>query len=403
MRNLILFDDEIRDNLLPLTYTRPVCELRVGILTIREKWERVLELEGLASYITREYLTEKYPIAIGEDNLVINGSVLPSPLLVRLINELSINEALVSNGDLVAARIPGDEFDALIDGSFGEDIAGYSLQETPVKKLTHLWQIFTMCGEEIVQDFEHLTKDRTSATLSTTNSFIGDIPVFAEEGVWAEHVIFNTTNGPIYLGKNAKILEGSMIRGPVAIGEGGVAKMGAKIYGPSSFGPYCKLGGEINNVVMQAHSNKGHDGYLGNSVIGEWCNLGADANASNLKNTYASVKLWSYAKEKFEDTGLTFCGLIMGDHSKCGINTMFNTGTVVGVSANIYGAGFVRNFVPSFSWGGPQGMKTFILEKSFETANAVISRRDIEFSDMDKRILSAIFEMSAVHRRWDKS
>ncbi|RLD20668.1 MAG: glucose-1-phosphate thymidylyltransferase [Bacteroidetes bacterium] len=401
MRNLILFDDEIRDNLLPLTYTRPVCELRVGVSTIREKWERALD--GKASFITREYLTGKYPITIGEDNLVINGSVLPSPLLVRLIDELSVNEALVSNGDLVAARIPGNEFDSLIDGSFGDDIAGYSLQETPVKKLTHLWQIFTLCGEEIAEDFEHITKGRKSAALSGTNSTIGEHPVFVEEGVWAEHVIFNTTKGPIYLGKNALIMEGSMLRGPVAIGEGGVVKMGTKIYGASSFGPFCKVGGEINNVVMQAHSNKGHDGYLGNSVIGEWCNIGADANASNLKNTYSSVKLWSYAKEKFEDTGLTFCGLIMGDHSKCGINTMFNTGTVVGVSANVYGAGFVRNFVPSFSWGGPQGMKTFNLDKAFETAEAVMSRRKIEFPDTEKSILSAVFEMSAVHRRWDKS
>ena len=401
MRNLILFDDEIGKNLLPLTYTRPVSDLRVGISTIREKWERALD--GKASFITREYLTEKYPIAIGEDNLVINGSVLPSPLLVRLIDELSVNEALVSSGDLVAARIPGNEFDALIDGSFGENIEGYSLQETPVKKLTQLWQIFTLCGEEIAEDFKHITKGRTSAVLSKTNSIIGDHPVFVEEGVWAEHVIFNTTNGPIYLGRNAKIMEGSLLRGPVAIGEGGVVKMGTKIYGASSFGPFCKVGGEINNVVMQAHSNKGHDGYLGNSVIGEWCNIGADANASNLKNTYSTVKLWSYAKEKFEDTGLTFCGLIMGDHSKCGINTMFNTGTVVGVSANVYGAGFVRNFVPSFSWGGPQGMKTFNLDKAIETAEAVSSRRKIEFSDTEKGILSTVFEISAVHRRWDKS
>ncbi len=401
MRNLILFDDEIRDNLLPLTYTRPVCELRVGILTIREKWEYALN--GKASFITREYLTKKYPINIGEDNLVINGSVLPSPLLTRLIDELAVNEALVSNGDLVAARIPGNEFDALIDGSFGDDIAGYSLQETPVKKLTKLWEIFTLCGEEITEDFERITQGRISASLSKTNSVIGDQTVFAEEGVWAEHAIFNTSNGPIYLGRNAKIMEGSMIRGPVAIGEGGVVKMGTKIYGASSFGPYCKVGGEINNVVMQSHSNKGHDGYLGNSVLGEWCNIGADTNASNLKNTYSSVRLWSYAMEKFEDTGLTFCGLIMGDHSKCGINTMFNTGTVVGVSANIYGAGFVRNFVPSFSWGGPQGMKTFLLEKSLETASAVISRRGVELTETDKDILSRVFEMSAGHRHWDKS
>ena len=401
MRNLILFDDEIRDNLLPLTYTRPVCELRVGILTIREKWENALN--GIASHITREYLTEKYPIKIGEDNLVINGSVIPSPLLVRLIDELSLNEALVSNGDLVAARIPGNEFDALIDGSFGEDIAGYSLQETPVKKLAHLWEMFTFCGESIVEDFDHITKDRTSASLSSTNSIIGDNSVFVEDGVWAEHVIFNTSNGPIYLGKNAKIMEGSMIRGPVALGEGCVVKMGTKIYGASSFGPSCKVGGEINNVVMLGRSNKGHDGYLGNSVIGEWCNLGADANASNLKNTYSSVRLWSYAKEKFEDTGLTFCGLVMGDHSKCGINTMFNTGTVVGVSANIYGAGFVRNFVPSFSWGGPQGIKTFVLEKAIETAEAVMTRREVNFTDSDKRMLSTVYELSAAHRRWDKS
>ena len=400
MRNLILFDDENREDLLPLTYTRPVCEVRVGILSIREKWEQ--DLTGKASYITNEYLSNKYPINILEDNLVINGSVMPNAQLIRLIAGLSPNEALMSDGDLVAARIPGDEFDSLIDGSFGDEISGYAIKQTPVKKLSKPWEVFQWCGEEIRRDVARLTRGRTSEPLSETNSVIGEHQVFLEEGATAEHVIFNTTKGPIWIGANAEVMEGSVLRGPVAVGEGAVIKVGAKIYGPSSFGPYCKVGGEVNNVSMQAYSNKGHDGFLGNSVIGEWCNLGADTNSSNLRNTYTPVKLYNFTSNQFEASDLLFCGLIMGDHSKAGINTMFNTGTVVGVSANIFGSDFPEKYIPSFSWGQKGNWSTFRLDKAFETAEAMMSRRDVALTAEDKEILKAIFEESAAHRSWER-
>lgn len=400
MRNLILFDDETRENLLPLTYTRPACEIRLGILTIREKWEH--DLVGKASYITSSYLSGKYPIDIKEDNFVINGSVIPNNQLVRLIAGLSPNEALMSDGDLVAARIPGDEFDALIDGSFGEEISGYAIKQTPVEKLAHPVQIFKWCGEEIKRDLSRRGSLMDSLKLSDTNAVIGDHPVFVEQNVSAEYAIFNTTNGPIWLGKDAQVMEGAVLRGPVAVGEGAVVKVGAKIYGPSSFGPFCKVGGEVNNVSMQGYSNKGHDGFLGNSVLGEWCNLGADTNTSNLRNTYKPVKLWDYATKKMQPSDHLFCGLIMGDHSKAGINTMFNTGTIVGVNANIFGAGFPEKFIPSFAWGNVGNWSTYRLDQAIETAEAMMSRREVILAEEDKEILQAVFDVSSEFRSWEK-
>ena len=399
MRNIILFDDESRDNLLPLTFTRPISELRIGILTIREKWER--ELNGTGSFITSDYLAGKFPINIADDNLVINGSVLPNEQLTKLVLGLSPNEALMSDGDLVAARIPGDEFDSLIDGSFGEEISGYGLRETPVKRIRHCWEIFSWCGDEILADMKRVTSGRKSEGLSESNKVFGPHPVFVEKGAQAEHCIFNTTNGPIYLGKDSLMMEGSVVRGPMALGTGAVIKMAAKIYGPSSFGPYCKVGGEINNVSMQSYSNKAHDGFLGNAALGEWCNLGADTNSSNLRNTYSPVKLWSYSKSDYESTGLMFCGLIMGDHSKAGINTMFNTGTVVGVNANIYGADYPEKFIPSYSWGRSGDWDTFKLDKSFETAAAMMGRRNVEFTAEDEQILTRVYELTAKYRNWE--
>ena len=382
MRNIILFDDETRDALLPLTYTRPISELRIGSLTISEKWRAFIDCH--VSYITNEYLTEKFPIDIQEDNLLVNGAVVPNAQLVKLVSELGVNEALMSNGDLVAARIPGAEFDALIDGSFQEEISGYSLMQTPVNRVTHPWDIFTMCGEGIYEDYRLLTQGRKSKPVHSSNVVIGTAPVFLEEGANVHASVLNTSNGPIYIGRNATVMEGCLIRGPLALGEGATLKMGAKIYGPCSFGPHSKVGGEVNNSVIHGYSNKGHDGFLGNSVIGEWCNLGADTNTSNLKNTYSSVRLWNYPSGSFVDTGLTFCGLIMGDHSKCGINTMFNTGTTVGVSANVFGTGYPRNFVPSFSWGGPKGMSTYSLVKALTTAEAMMARRNQSLSEIDR-------------------
>ncbi|MBR9919578.1 MAG: glucose-1-phosphate thymidylyltransferase [Bacteroidetes bacterium] len=401
MRNLILFDSDIRDRLLPLTYTRPVCELRVGILSIREKWEK--HLGGKASYITQDYLNEKYPINISSDNYVINGSLLPTDDILRLVKDLKPSVALLhgESEDLIAARLTQDQFTRLIENNDPDDISGLKIDKFPPRLVDSLTKIFTYNGSEIESDFNLLTRGRTSAPLSATNTLIGDGPVFLEEGAWVEGATLNAQNGPIYIGKNATVMEGSMLRGPIAVCDNATIKMGAKIYGETTIGPWSKAGGEIGNSVLYAYSNKGHDGYLGNSVIGEWCNIGADTNVSNLKNNYTEVRLWDYPSQRFQPTGEQFCGLIMGDHSKCGINTMFNTGTVVGVSANIFGDGYPRNFIPSFAWGGASGFSTYDLEKAYDTAEKVMARRSQNLSHAERLILMRVFEDSAVHRRWE--
>lgn len=401
MTNVILFDDDIRDHLLPLTYTKPVGNLRIGILTIKEKWE--LALNAKASHITQDYLSAKYTINIEDKNLVINGSVLPSFHLTRLISQLEENEALLLNGDLIAAYLNRAQFDHLISNEDIDELAGFEVGDTPFLKVNNLTDIFSLNDKAIEADFEIITKDRFSQDIPEYVQAVSPENIFIEQGAEISPCILNASDGPIYIGKNAKILDGCMLRGPLAIMDNSVVKMGAKIYGGTTIGPHCKVGGEVSNVVFQAYSNKGHDGYLGNSVIGEWCNLGADTNCSNLKNNYAEVKLWNYQQEGFAKTGLQFCGLIMGDHSKCGINTMFNTGTVIGVFDNLYGAGYPRNFVPSFSWGGPgSGYKTYNLDKAFDTASKVMKRRNIDLDDIDKNILTEVFELSAKFRNWEK-
>ncbi len=400
MRNVILFDDSVRENFLPLTYTRPVGELRIGILSIREKWENWMEAK--VSFITQDYLADKYAINIEEDNFVINGSVLPSSQLVRLILQLEPNQALLENGDLIATRLSRSQFQHLMDEEELEELNGFELEDTEYVRIKNSWEIFSKNGEALEADFKLITKGRTSQPLSESNRTLGAHPIFLEEGAKVECAILNSTKGPIYVGKDAEIMEGSIVRGPFAMNNNSILKLGAKVYGPTTLGPYCKMGGEMNNVVAFGYTNKSHDGYLGNSVLGEWCNLGADSNNSNLKNNYADVRLWNYPSERFLTTGLTFCGLIMGDHSKCGINTMFNTGTVVGVFANIFGAGFPRNFVPSFAWGGSSGYSTYKFSKAIEVAEKVMSRKNIELEEIDKSILEAVFESTASFRRWDK-
>ncbi|HLF64783.1 MAG TPA: GlmU family protein [Saprospiraceae bacterium] len=400
MRNLILFDDETREHLLPLTHTRPSSMLLCGILNLCEKWENYLQ--GKASFITSEYLTGKFPIQIHDENLVINGTILPNTRLVKLIGELKANEALTAEGDLVAANIPGSEFDAIIDGTFANEIAGYKLTETPVSQIRRSWDLLRLCKDELLRDFELITKNRSSQTLDVTNVMIGDGDLFMEEGASVYGSMFNTHAGPIYIGKGATIMEGCFIRGPVAIREGAVLKMGTKLYGPVVIGPYAKVGGEINHSIVMAYSNKSHDGYLGNSVIGEWCNLGAGTNVSNLKNNYSEVRMWNYVQQRFEHTGQQFLGIVMGDHTKCGISTMFNTGTVIGVSANIYGAGYPRNFIPSFSWGGAAGWQTFQLDKALALATTVMDRRGMTFTAADRDILTYVFNLAAPYRTWEK-
>ena len=260
--------------------------------------------------------------------------------------------------------------------------------------LNFLWDIFSKNDSAIRDDFSLLTEGRKSQPISSSNKFAGSQQIFIEKGAVVECSVLNATNGPIYIGKNAEVMEGCLIRGPFALGENAVLKMGAKIYGATTIGPYCKVGGEVNNSVFQSNSNKAHDGFLGNSVIGEWCNLGADTNNSNLKNNYANVKIWSHATEEMVDTGMQFCGLFMGDHSKSGINTMFNTGTVVGVNANIYGSDFPIHFVPSFSWGTAQGFSDYRLEKALEVAERVMARRNQKLTTSERKILSHIFNLT---------
>lgn len=388
----IILKDFNSDNLLPFTFTRPVAGIRVGILTIAEKWERYLK--ATVSYQTKDYLAAKFSLKVGENNLVVNGGILPTAVLVNQLLALQSNEVLVKNS-LVIGYVTNDP---LKDFS----VADLNVIESNAEfiSITTTWDIFSKNAEALQQDFDLLTKDRKSQPIPSNNTVINPENVFLEEGAQVSCSILNASTGPIYVGKNAEIMEGCIIRGGLALCDNAVLKMGAKIYGAATFGPFCKVGGEVNNAVLFAYSNKGHEGFLGNSVLGEWCNLGADTNTSNLKNNYAPVKLWDYKKEGFVQTGLQFCGLMMGDHSKAGINTMFNTGTVVGVSANVFGTGFPRNFVPSYSWGGASGFTAYRTNKAFETAKAMMGRRGVEFDQIEQDILETVFELT---QKWRKS
>lgn len=389
--NYILFDGPYRDNLLPFTYTKPVADLRIGILTIREKWE--LFLKTTTTTVTEDYLSEKYPMVELEYNVMINASVIPSKDLVKQIKSLKHNQAIFYNEELIAFFSLSDV--ETIDFELFDKI---NLNEEPIF-IKNTWDIFSKNGIVLQRDYEKITEDRISLPIPDSVNVINPEQIFIEEGAILNFVTINASKGPVYIGKNSEIMEGSIIRGPLALCEGAILKLGTKIYGPTTVGPYSKVGGEVNNSVISGYSNKGHEGFLGNSVIGEWCNLGADTNISNLKNNYAEVRLWDYESGRFASTDLQFCGLMMGDHSKCAINTMFNTGTVVGVCANIFGSGFPRNFVPSFSWGGSQGFTTYLTSKAFEVAKIVMSRRDIEFTEQDEYILTTIFNQTEAFRK----
>lgn len=391
--NIVLFDDSARESLLPLTFTRPVASLRIGILTIAEKWEKCLNAE--ISYLTAEYLQEKFPYKESDRAIFINGSVCPNQELLEAIDKLADGEALIQKDILLAVKAFGAQKDTFYDLAHLNKVE-FSGSFT---RLVYPEDIFTFNDKELNSDFKLVTAGRSSSNLSNTNTILGE-NIFVEEGAEAECSIFNSKTGPIYLGKNSQVLEGSIIRGSFALCENALVKLGAKIYGKTTIGPYSKVGGEINNAVLYANSSKGHDGFLGNSVLGEWCNIGADSNNSNLKNNYAEVKLWDYNKGKFRKTGLQFCGLIMADHAKCGINTMFNTGTVVGVSANVFGAGYPRNFIPDFAWGGAQGYEVYAMNKVFETTEKVFERRSSKFDDVEKAILSNVFELTKQYRNF---
>ena len=355
----------------PLTFTRPIGDLRMGILTNAERWHRMVP-EAIIGFETEDYLSQKFSSVA--DGLSVNAAVIPNSDLVQAILNLKGNESLIMEGNWLATSGAGDVY--------------IEYKGMPPVILTERWHLYQFNAKVLEADFQLLTNGRKSQNLSASNTVIGDRSlIFIEEGAKVEAAVLNTQNGPIYVGKNAEIMEGCLLRGPVALCEESGLKMGAKVYGATTLGPHCKVGGEVNNVIFQAYSNKGHDGFLGNSCIGEWCNLGADTNTSNLKNNYGSVRCYSYEKSAYVQTDVQFMGLMMGDHSKCGINTMFNTATVVGVMANIFGAGFPEKKIPSFSWGNDQH---FEFDKAMESANNMMSRRGKTLSPAEKSILRHI-------------
>ena len=393
----VLFDDPvIRQQLLPFTYTRPVSEIRWGILTITEKWQH--ELNQSLSFLTQDYLQQKYPGVSGTESCtLINGALAPSRALYKAIALLTSGQVLKKDGNLLAARL--DAFENL------ESLAGLEAIEfsETVDLLEHNWHIFKRAGEQIRADFNRITKNRESAPVTDPYTKVyNEQEIFLEDGVNIKAATLDADNGPIYLGKNTTIEAGAIIKGPFGLGEGSTINGLAHMRGDISIGHHCKVGGEVSNSIIFGFSNKGHDGFLGNSVLGEWCNIGAGTNTSNLKNNYAKVKLWDFAKGGFINTGEQFCGLMMGDHSKSGIGTIFNTGTVTGVAANIFGAGFPRNFIPSFSWGGHAGFTTFNPVKVKEMAAVSMARRNKVFDKVEEEIMQHIFEETAAYRNWEK-
>lgn len=393
--NVILFETDQRNCLLPLCYTRPVASLRTGILTIREKWE--LRIEGQYSYRTEEYLNEKFPFHAEEDNLMLSAHICPTDELTDQIKQIKTGEGVMWNGIPVAARLGRQE--AMEYPAKVKKIR-WSEFKRELGLVRYPWDLISINDNQIRLDFELIARGRKSAPISHTNHLTAAENIFAEEGATIEFAMINASSGPVYIGRDTEIMEGSAIRGPFCLCHHGVVNMGSRIYGATTVGPYAKVGGEIVQSVILGYSSKAHDGFLGHSVVGHWCNLGAGTNVSNLRNNYDKVKVWSYPDNKFIRTGLQFCGLIMGDHSKTGVGTMLNTGTVIGVGCNIYGSGFPRQFVPSFSEGGAHGYEVHPLKAVFSTAEKAMIRRDRVLTDEDQRILTAVFDRSASYRKF---
>lgn len=393
-RNIILFDlPAVRENLLPLSYTRPIADFLVGITTLRKKWESFLA--GEFSYSTVGYLSEKYPMKTAEENLFIASNIIATEPLARRLDSLEPGEVLMADtmaGQRVLVGFKGGA--SRLDEVIHSMPAGIVYEEK-VDAINYVYDIFLLNGRQIEADFDVLTAGREGQSIPRSNTVIGDPDrIYIESGAIVEGVVLNASHGPIYVGRHVEIMEGSCLRGPIALGEHSTVNMGTRIYPGTSLGPWCKVGGELNNVVIFGFTNKAHDGFLGNAVIGEWCNLGAGCVASNLKNDYTEIKLWNYPSHRFLRTGLQFCGLIMADHSKAGINTMFNTATVVGVGVNIHGSGFPRNFIASFSEGGPSGFTDLPMEKFFDIAKRMMARRGRSLSEADNRIFHAIRELA---------
>ena len=389
--NILLFDGPERGQLLPFTFVRPVAQLRVGIDLLQDKWEAYLGQK--CGLYTQDYLQPKFPLSLAKENLFINPAYLPTTALVKKVKNLNLNDALVVNGNVVACLIksphPLEENNSL----------NCIEVETPLIHLKTAPDLFLRNAEVLALDFKRLTQGRKSAPISSSNQLIAPENIYLEEGAKVECAILNASTGPIYIGKNAEVMEGSMLRGSIALCENSVVKMGAKIYGGTSLGPFVKVGGELNNVLILGFSNKGHDVFLGNSVIGEWCNIGAATDASNLKNNYAPLRVWNYETENFAKTPLQFCVLLMGDFSRCSIHSTFNTATVVGICTNLFGTGFPRTFLPSFSYGGAQGFKTYAFDKAMESNAAMMERRGVTLTQTDLEIMQYLFDQSAKWRK----
>lgn len=393
--NYILFGDSTRNNLLPFTFLRPLADIRVGILTIRQKWEKYLGAS--TSTLTEPYLSQKYPLVKEDDNILLNASYFPNPDLVREIGMLQPNQALVQGEVIIALRLKAENLENM-DLESPEGLLPLETAANAVK-INNLWDIVTLNEKAIADDFTLITRGRKSQPLGEHVRVKNPANVFVEEGASIEMAFINASTGPVYIGKDAQVMDGAMLRGPVALCEGATIRMGAKVYEGSTIGPFSKVGGEMMQSVIMGYSNKAHDGFMGHSVIGEWCNLGADTNTSNLKNNYEPIRLWNYSVNSFVSTGMQFCGTFMGDHSKCGINTMFNAGTVIGVNAQIFGSGFMRNFIPSFTWGSVSGFSTVDISKAITVAQRVYARRHLQFSQQDEQILRYVFDQTLSFRR----
>jgi len=400
MMNLILFDGDVRAHLLPLTFLRPVAEIRVGILSIREKWET--RMNATASHITEDYLSGTFPLSVGEDNLLVNSSVLPSEPLCRLLRNMEFGEAYLAGEELLAARLDEEQLRKLINEEEIDHLQVLPLPGIPFKKINRITDFFKVHGEEIESDFHLLSSGHQSQPLSASNRVIAPERIFIGEGAWVEGATLNASEGPIYIGAGAVVMEGASIRGGLCLGANAVIKMGAQLYGPNTIGPGCKVGGEVEQSILMEYSNKAHHGYLGHSMIASWCNIGAGTTVSNLRNDYSPQRVWNYPLQTFEKTGETFCGLIMGDHSRTGINMMFNSATSVGVGCNLYGNNFPRNFIPSFSLGGPAGLQTYPVEQAIPFMEQMMLRRNRHLGIEERITIIRLFEETTAQRPWEK-
>lgn len=400
---IVLFDSQKRhDDLLPLSFTRPIAEFRVGILSIKEKWEWHSRCRCLTLAV--DYLRLKFPLSPIEKALFVAGWILPDKAFISAVKNLKPGESLAIGDELVAYHGTLADFNGLqAAGTLPGNATQY---DGETEMLTYVYDVFRLCHKGISEDYPLLTAGRKSQPLSPTNTVVGDylLPdgqpaIFLEEGASVEGAVINVKNGPVFIAREAEVMEGACLRGPVSLGSHSKINMGAKVYGATAIGPWCKIGGEVNNVIFFGYSNKAHDGFLGNAVIGQWCNIGAGVNASNLKNDYSKIRIWNYPRHTFMRTDLQFCGLIMGDHSKVGVNCMLNTATVIGVGVNLHGAGFPRPFIPSFLEGAPgAGFTDVPLKRFYEIAERAMQRRNVPLTDADRVIFERVFEVASAFK-----